>query len=81
MPKLKILSGSEVVKILGKFGFNIQSQRGSHLKLVRLTESGEKQTLIIPNHPEIDKGTLKAIYRQATKYVAETDLSPHFFSN
>jgi predicted RNA binding protein YcfA (HicA-like mRNA interferase family) len=79
MPKLKILSGSEVVKILHSFGFEIQSQKGSHLKLVRLTNAGEKQTLIIPNHPEIDKGTLKAIYRQSLKYISETELFPHFY--
>jgi len=47
MPKLKILSGSEVVKILRSFGFEIQSQKGSHLKLARLTVAGEN-----PNYPK-----------------------------
>ncbi|HSW54940.1 MAG TPA: type II toxin-antitoxin system HicA family toxin [Ignavibacteriaceae bacterium] len=81
MPKLKILSGGEVVKILRSFGFEILSQKGSHMKLVRLTRAGEKQTLIIPNHSEIDKGTSKAIFRQAIRYIPENDLIPHFYSN
>jgi predicted RNA binding protein YcfA (HicA-like mRNA interferase family) len=81
MPKLKVLSGGEVLKILRSFGFEIQSQKGSHVKLLRHAEAGEKQTLIIPNHADIDKGTLKAIYRQALRYISETELHPHFYSN
>lgn len=81
MPKLKVLSGGEVLKILRSFGFEIQSQKGSHIKLVRHTRTGEKQTLIIPNYSEIDKGTLKAIYRQSLRYISETELFLHFFSN
>ena len=80
MPKLKILNGGEVVKILRSFGFDMQSQKGSHIKLTRITSTGEKQTLIIPNHPEIDKGTLKAIYRQSLKYISETELFTHFYN-
>lgn len=36
MPKLKVLSGRDVVKILGQFGFQILSQKGSHIKLRRM---------------------------------------------
>jgi predicted RNA binding protein YcfA (HicA-like mRNA interferase family) len=32
-PKLARLSGHEVVTILGKFGFSVVPQRGSHAKL------------------------------------------------
>lgn len=35
MPKLKRLSGAEVVDILASFGFQIHSQKGSHIKLRR----------------------------------------------
>ncbi|MCZ8222552.1 MAG: type II toxin-antitoxin system HicA family toxin [Microcystis sp.] len=34
MPKLKQLSGKDVIKILARFGFTIHSQRGSHIKLL-----------------------------------------------
>jgi len=62
MPKLKVLSGTDVIKILLSFGFEISNRKGSHIKLIRNTNFG-KQTLTIPNHTEIDKGTLKAILR------------------
>jgi predicted RNA binding protein YcfA (HicA-like mRNA interferase family) len=80
MPKLKRLSGQQVVSILASLGFVQVSQRGSHIKLRRILSSGEKQTLTIPAHSELDKGTLKAIYKQALRYVSENDLQPHFYS-
>jgi predicted RNA binding protein YcfA (HicA-like mRNA interferase family) len=80
MPKLKTLSGDDVVKILESFGFLIAAQRGSHVKLRRITDSGTKQTLTIPNHKELDKGTLRAIYLQVSKYVPELILREHFYS-
>jgi len=80
-PKLKGLSGPEVIIILNSFGFENYSQRGSHVKLRRISEAKEKQTLTIPNHLELDIGTLKAIYRQALKYIPETDLRSHFYND
>ena len=79
MPKLKVLAGEEVMKIFLSLGFEIASQRGSHVKLRRIISSGAKQTLTIPNAPELDRGTLRAIYRQASRYVSEQELSPHFY--
>lgn len=81
MPKLRRLSGPEAVNILGEFDFMIFSQRGSHIKLRRVTESGEKQTLTIPNHPQLDPGTCKAIFRQATRYIDAIDLRPYFYTD
>jgi len=79
MPKLKVLSGKDLIKIFSHFGFNIQSQKGSHIKLSRVTLK-QKQVLVIPNHNEIDIGTLKAIYRQANKYMSEKELFPFFYN-
>jgi len=79
MPKLKVLSGKQVVKILSRFGFKVISQRGSHIKLRRILENGTKQTLTIPLHQELDRGTLRAIYRQALKYIPEEKLKPYFY--
>ncbi|MEK7638138.1 MAG: type II toxin-antitoxin system HicA family toxin [Patescibacteria group bacterium] len=64
--------------ILGVFGFIIAGQRGSHVKLRRVS-SGARQTLIIPNHTELDKGTVQAIYHQATRYISESELRAHFY--
>lgn len=80
MPKLKTLSGQAVIKIFQAFNFSIANQKGSHVKLVRILSGGERQTLTVPNHQELDKGTLKAIYRQAIRYVSESDLRPHFYT-
>jgi predicted RNA binding protein YcfA (HicA-like mRNA interferase family) len=58
MPKLKTLSGKAVVKIFSELGFDIVSQRGSHVKLGRINPDGSRQTLTVPVHDELDKGTL-----------------------
>ena len=79
MPKLRRLSGDEVVGILRTFGFRVASQHGSHVKLVRETPSG-RQVLTVPAHRELDTGTLRAIIRQASRFVASEALHPHFYS-
>ena len=80
-PKLKRLSGREVVDILSTFGFEIHSQRGSHAKLRRMSPAGDRQTLTIPLHAELDAGTLRAIVRQAARYIPEAELRIHFYSD
>jgi len=52
MPKLRRLSGGDVVKILAS---------------------------TIPLHAELDSGTLRAIVRQAGRYISEHELHQHFF--
>ena len=81
MPKLKSLSGEDVIRILSQFGFAISSQRGSHAKLRRVLSDGTKQTLTIPRHKELDKGTLRVIYKQALRYIPEEQVRPHFYSD
>ena len=58
MPKLKRLSGGDVMHIFSLLGFAIASQHGSHVKLRRLLPGGFRQTLTIPLHSELDPGTL-----------------------
>jgi predicted RNA binding protein YcfA (HicA-like mRNA interferase family) len=81
MSKLRVLSGREVLKILGEFGFQEFAQRGSHIKLRRIVPIGRSQTITVPNHNEIDRGTLHAIYRQASRYVPESELRSKFFTD
>jgi predicted RNA binding protein YcfA (HicA-like mRNA interferase family) len=61
MPRPKILSGADVVRIFALFGFEVASQRGSHIKLRRLLADGTRQTLTVPNHRELDRGTALGI--------------------
>lgn len=79
MPKLKALSGKDLVRIFGGFGFSIANQKGSHIKLVRIINSA-RQTLTIPNHDELDKGTLKAICNQALKYLSREEIMKNFYN-
>lgn len=62
MSKLPRVSGQEVLSALKKAGFYLRRQHGSHLILRR--DSPFAQT-VVPNHKEIDSGTLRAILRQA----------------
>ena len=80
MPSLRRMSGREVLALFHSFGFEVQSQKGSHVKLRRLGPSGEQQTLTIPNHPELDTGTLRAIIRQAARYVSMEDLQRSIYA-
>lgn len=79
MPRLKVLSGKDLLRILGGFGFLQFSQKGSHIKVRRTLPGGSHQTLTLVNHDEIDRGTLYAIYRQALRFISEAELRPHFF--
>ena len=79
MPELRRLFGDDVVSILRGFGFRVAAQHGSHIKLIRDSASG-RQVLTIPAHRELDAGTLRAIIRQASRFVAADQLEPHFRS-
>jgi predicted RNA binding protein YcfA (HicA-like mRNA interferase family) len=79
-PKLKRLSGRDVIKILEGFDFYIHAQHGSHVKLRRISPEGNKQILTVPLHTIIDTGTLKAIFRQASHYIPEEQLRRYFYT-
>jgi len=58
--KYPVLKPQEIIKRLESFGFKFISQKGSHMKY-----SDGKRTVIIPNHSEVAKGTLKSILTMA----------------
>ena len=62
MSKLPVLSGRRLVRALEKAGFVVDRQRGSHVVLFR---PDPPTTVIVPDHRELDRGTLRAILRQA----------------
>ena len=76
--RLKDLSARDVLRALKSFGFAVVSIRGSHAKLRRESASG-RQTLLVPLHKQLAPGTLRAIFRQACRYIPEEDLRPWFF--
>ena len=60
MPGLPVVSGKVLVKFLDGLGYRVVRQRGSHVRLVCSTPSGN-HTITIPLHDEIAKGTLNDI--------------------
>ena len=62
MSKLPVVSGQECVKALEKAGFYFKRQEGSHIVMRRDDPFAQ---VIVPNHEELDRGTLRAIIRQA----------------
>ncbi|MBI2009916.1 MAG: type II toxin-antitoxin system HicA family toxin [Candidatus Chisholmbacteria bacterium] len=55
MPKLPVVSGKDLVKVLGKIGFTKVSQKGTHIKMQHL----DGRVAIVPQHKSLKKGTLK----------------------
>ncbi len=62
MTKLPRISGRECAKALKKAGFYKKRQHGSHIILRRDNPFAQ---LVVPDHKELDRGTLRAILRQA----------------
>ena len=57
-----LFQDAKLVKIFKKMGYEKVSQRGSHIKMRNYdTES----VIIIPDHKEVDRWTLKNILKQA----------------
>jgi predicted RNA binding protein YcfA (HicA-like mRNA interferase family) len=80
LSRLRQLAAREVLAALASFGFQVAATRGSHAKL-RRTIRGATQTLTIPLHKTLAPGTVRAIFRQASRFVPEADLWPWFFAD
>jgi len=59
-PGLPQVSGKDVVKLLSRLGYAVMRQRGSHVRLRKVTAAGE-HNITIPAHQVIAKGTLNDI--------------------
>jgi predicted RNA binding protein YcfA (HicA-like mRNA interferase family) len=62
MPKLKQLSGKEVVKIFEAHGFEITRTVGSHVRLT-LFKDDSSFHITIPLHDALKKGTLHGVIK------------------
>jgi predicted RNA binding protein YcfA (HicA-like mRNA interferase family) len=62
MTKLPSVSGRECVRALELAGFVLKRQTGSHMILRRDSPFAQ---VTVPDHRELDRGTLRAILRQA----------------
>lgn len=58
-------SGREVVKVLRRHGYVPKSRKGSHVRLrYEHPETGEVRNVDVPQHTEINIGTLRSIADQ-----------------
>ena len=62
-----VISGREAVKAFQKVGFVLHRQRGSHIILYHTNG----RHLSVPDHRELDRGTLRALIRGAGITVEE----------
>lgn len=68
MSRLPTVSGRECVSALGKVGFRVKRQESSHIVLRRDEPFVQ---LVVPDHKQLDRGTLRAIVRMAGLSVDE----------
>jgi predicted RNA binding protein YcfA (HicA-like mRNA interferase family) len=68
MPPVPLLRPRDVIGAFQKLGWEVARQRGSH---IILTKTGHIATLSIPNHPQVARGTLRALIARAGLTVEE----------
>ena len=66
--RLRVCSGSDVVRKFERAGWTVTRQRGSHVMLVK---SGYEYTLSVQQHDELGPGLLRKLIRQAALTVDE----------
>ena len=62
MPPLPVISGQVAIKAFQKAGWQVVRRKGSHIALIK---PDERSTLSIPDHKELDCGTLRSLIRKA----------------
>ena len=63
MQKRPVVSSEMLLKVLVRLGYEIIRQRGSHVRLRKLTVAGD-HNITVPLHDELAKGTFKDILSQ-----------------
>lgn len=61
MRRLPVVSGRQLIRGLGRLGYEVSRMRGSHARLV----CSGRPSVTVPLHNELDRGTLSAILREA----------------
>jgi len=62
------LGGEELGNLLGKYGYEITRQTGSHLRLTS-TFKGTEHHLTIPRHKPLRVGTLSSVVNEVASYL------------
>ena len=69
-PKLPVVSGRQVIRVLERLGYQIVRQRGSHIRL-RDESDPEHLPVTVPDHRSLKPGLLRQVLRDANLTVDE----------
>ena len=69
MSHLPVVSGRDAIKAFNQIGYGVHRQRGSHIVL--RGNAPPYRRLVVPDHAEIAKGTLRSLIRHAGLSVEE----------
>ncbi len=61
MARLPVISGTQFVRAVEKIGYRWEHTQGSHMILVH----SDRRRLPVPNHRELGRGLLRALFRDA----------------
>ena len=56
------VDASDLLNVLGRYGYNVVRQTGSHVRLLKKLDEGE-HAITVPNHKPIKIGTLQSIVK------------------
>ena len=56
------IDASDLIKLLGRYGYEVIRQTGSHVRLLKKLDEGE-HVITVPNHKPIKIGTLQNIVK------------------
>jgi len=62
------MGGEELAALLGKYGYKITRQTGSHIRLTS-TSKGFEHHITIPRHKPLRVGTLSSIVNEIAAYL------------
>ena len=68
MPPLPVVSGKQAVAAFERAGWQVVRRESSHVVMIK---QGRQLTLSIPQHRELDRGTLRSQIRKAELSVEE----------
>jgi predicted RNA binding protein YcfA (HicA-like mRNA interferase family) len=68
--KLPVVSGAQIIRVLGRYGYVAVRQKGSHVRM-RNEQDPKRLPVTVPLHDEVAFGTLKRILRDSQLTVEE----------
>jgi len=74
------LSGRDLAKALGRYGYRLVRETGSHIRLVSI-HTGAEHKITIPDHEPVKIGTLNNILNDISEYlkISKGDLIQKLF--